>query len=110
MHLTSATILIYLKKGTKIGICDYNTEVGKFRRDSKKIGKVALNAKKVFYDGMIYDSLKIFASVVGKSQSVVGRWITGKDIPRDEENRIYLTAHYATKEEIEKYPRYEINE
>lgn len=106
LHLTSAAILKYLRKGTELGICDYNTETGKYRRDLKKIGKVAINAKKVFYNDKIYDSIKAFANDINQKESVVGRWISGKAIPRCEERKKYLTAHYATEEEIKKYPKY----
>lgn len=106
LHLTSAAIQGYLKKGTEIGICDYDSEKGKYRRDLKKIGKVALNAKKVFYNGYIYESLKAFADSINKGQAVVGRWITGVTTPRYPEYKIYLTAHYATDEEIKRYPMY----
>lgn len=107
LHLSSAAILGYLKKGTEIGICDYNSEIGKYRRDLKKIGKVALNAKKFFYNGYVYESLKAFADSINKGQAVVGRWITGVAIPRCPEYKKYLSAHYATDDEIEKYPIYQ---
>lgn len=110
LHLTSAAIQGYLKKGTVIGICDYDSDKGKYRRDLKKIGKVALNAKKVFYDGYIYESLKAFADSINKGQAVVGRWITGVAMPRYPEYKIYLTAHYATDDEIKKYPMYKFTE
>lgn len=110
LNLASVTILKYLKKGTKIGICDYTSEKGKKRRDMKKIGKVALNAKKIFYDGLVYDSLKIFSNSINKSETAVGKWVKGACFPRNIEDYIYLEAHYATEEEIAKYPRYKYDE
>ena len=110
MHLSSSTILKYLKKGNEAGFCVYNATIGKHRRDLKKIGKVALNAKKVFYNEIIYDSIKIFSKSINKKEAVVGRWLNGTALPRYEKDKKYLKAHYATEEEIKKYPKYKLND
>lgn len=110
LHLSSATILKYLTKGNEAGLCVYNTTIGKHRRDLKKIGKPALNAKKVFYNGMIFNSVRMFSDFINKSQAVVGRWLNGTAYPRYEKDKKYLKAHYATEEEIKKYPIYKLND
>ena len=110
LHLSSSTILKYLKKGNEAGFCVYNATIGKHRRDLKKIGKVALNAKKVFYNEIIYDSIKIFSKSINKKEAVVGRWLNGTALPRYEKDKKYLKAHYATEEEIKKYPKYKLND
>lgn len=107
LHLSGATIQKYLITGTNIGICNYNSEIGIYRRDLKKMGKPSTTAKKIFYNDNIYDSIKAFADSINQNQSVVGRWIKKVASPRYCKNNIYLSAHYATKEEIKTYPRYE---
>lgn len=106
LHLCSETIQSYLIKGTEIGICNYNSEIGKYRRDLKKIGKPPINSKKIFYNNFIYDSITDFANSINHPQTVVGRWIKGTVLPRYDKNNIYLSAHYANDEEIKKYPKY----
>ena len=106
IHLCGATIQKYLIKGTEIGICNYNSDIGMYRRDLKKIGKPSVTSKKVFYNGKIYDSIKSFADSINQSQTAVGRWLKGTALPRDNKKMIYLSAHYATDKEIELYPRY----
>ena len=63
-------------------------------------------SKKIFYDNKIYDSISSFANSINKSPSVVGRWIGGNVLPRNYNDRKFLSAHYATNNELEIYSNY----
>ena len=106
LHLSSASIKKYLEKGCKIGICDYTPKKGKYRRDLKKIGKPSVNSMKIYYDGLIYDSIKEFSEQIGQGQMAVGRWLRGECRPKNKQKEIYLSAHYATDDEICRFPKF----
>lgn len=60
MNLGRSTVLIYIKKGAKLGWCNYNVEAEKFKGKSKS-GKLSSKRIKVLKDGII---LGIFPSCV----------------------------------------------
>lgn len=107
LHINGDTIHKYLIKGSEIGICNYSSELGKYRRGLKSAKNISMVcSKKIFYDNKIYDSISSFANSINKSPSVVGRWIGGNVLPRNYNDRKFLSAHYATNNELEKYSNY----
>lgn len=106
MHLCGATIQKYLKKGSKIGICNYNSEISDNRRILKILNNPPTNAKKIFYKDKIFKSIGEYSDFIDQSRMTVGRWLSGKAVPRDKKKMEFLLAHYATPEEIKIYPKY----
>lgn len=107
LHINGDTIHKYLIKGAEIGICNYSSELGKYRRGLKSGKNISMVcSKKIFYDNKIYDSISSFANSINKSPSVVGRWIGGNVLPRNYNDRKFLSAHYATNNELEIYSNY----
>lgn len=107
LHINGDTIHKYLIKGAEIGICNYSSELGKYRRGLKSGKNISMVcSKKIFYENKIYDSISSFANSINKSPSVVGRWIGGNVLPRNYNDRKFLSAHYATNNELEIYSNY----
>ena len=105
LHCSHNTIISYLKKGTNAGICNYSIEEANERAYlySKKY-----ISKPIFFNGFIYDSATEFSKIIKKNKSTVGNWLLG--VPPKGDNEIYSSVHYATEEEMKKYPRYKIND
>jgi predicted transcriptional regulator len=105
LHLGQSTVARYLHKGAEVGLCDYSCETGKKRGTNKNFGEANTRSKKVFYNNIIYCSIREFANVIGEHEGNVRRWLIGERKPVNE-NKIYSSAHYATEEEIKKYSKY----
>ena len=108
LNLSQITVTRYLHKGSEVGLCDYSCNEGKKRGINKNSGELNPRSKKVFYNNVIYCSIREFSNVIGVHEGTVRGWLV-KDKKLVKENK-YLAAHYATEEEIEKYPRFKIDD
>lgn len=61
--------------------------------------------KKVFYNGMIFNSIKIVAQYCNKPRTTINSYLTGRcEMPNEFKD---LGLRYATKEDVQKYPVYD---
>lgn len=105
LNLSQSTIERYLHRGSDAGLCEYSCDKGKKRGNNKNFGESNTRSKKVFYNDIIYCSIREFANSIGIYEGKVRSWLVGELQPINE-NSMYSTAHFATEEEIKKYPKY----
>lgn len=98
LNLPRTTVGTYLKRGAKIGLCDYTGEKGRLRASLKTKGSNAYQGKRVYYNGIVYGTIREASEVIGVSEHIVRRWIYKEIEPEDN-----IEIRLATKEEVEEY-------
>lgn len=115
VHVSSSTVRQYLKKGSKLGLCNYSPEESQKKyiekvQKSDDIVHKGFVLLKVEKDGF-YHIHKTIADFARKSESILGFKISQRQILRtlnnpSIKNKHNVTFSYATKEEYKKYITY----